>query len=180
MSEIMTQGRANEVEFTCEIVAAYVTNNILPSGDVPQFIQNIYSSIASISAQHNETLGQNKLVLQPAVETGPQPAPELKVQPRQEMAPDTKDSSPSLPSSGAISIRKSLANPEYIISMIDGKPYKLLARQLARYGLTPDQYRKHFKLPSDYPVVAPAYSERRRNFAIKSGLGSKERVRTKK
>lgn len=71
----------------------------------------------------------------------------------------------------AVSIRKSLSNPEVIISMIDGKPYKMLKRHLGLNGMTPDQYRAEFGLPSDYPMTAPAYSETRRNLAVKIGLG---------
>ncbi len=37
----------------------------------------------------------------------------------------------------AVSVRKSLASKDHIISMIDGKPYKTLRRHLATNGLTP-------------------------------------------
>ena len=73
----------------------------------------------------------------------------------------------------AVSVRKSLASREHIISLIDGKPYKSLKRHLSGHGLTPDQYRKRYGLKKDYPMVAPAYSETRRAFAQKIGLGRK-------
>jgi len=73
----------------------------------------------------------------------------------------------------AISVRKSLASPEYIISMIDGKPYRTLKRHLSTHGLTPADYRNRYKLPADYPMVAPAYSEARRDTAKRLGLGRK-------
>jgi predicted transcriptional regulator len=73
----------------------------------------------------------------------------------------------------AVSVRKSLASPDHIISMIDGKPYKMLRRHLARHGLTPEQYRERFNLKPDYPMVAPTYSNSRRTFAQKIGLGRK-------
>ena len=75
----------------------------------------------------------------------------------------------------AVSARKSLANPDVIISMIDGKPYKALRRHLTTNGLTPDQYRERYNLKADYPMVAPTYSEARRAMAHKIGLGSKGR-----
>ena len=62
----------------------------------------------------------------------------------------------------AISVRKSLASADFILSLIDGKPYKTLKRHLAQHGLTPEQYRERYKLPKSYPMVAPAYSEARR------------------
>lgn len=75
----------------------------------------------------------------------------------------------------AVSARKSLASRDHIISMIDGKPYKTLRRHLARHGLTPEQYRERYKLKSDYPMVAPNYSEHRRAMAHKIGLGARGR-----
>lgn len=73
----------------------------------------------------------------------------------------------------AVTARKSLANPEHIISMIDGKPYKALRRHLATHGLSPDEYRERYGLKPDYPMVAPAYSDSRRAMAKQIGLGRK-------
>ena len=73
----------------------------------------------------------------------------------------------------AVTVRKSLANPEFIISLIDGKAYKTLKRHLSNHGLTPEQYRERYGLKADYPMVAPAYAETRRALAKKIGLGRK-------
>ncbi len=73
----------------------------------------------------------------------------------------------------AVSSRKSLANKDHIISMIDGKPYKTLRRHLSTNGLTPDEYRERYGLKKDYPMVAEAYSQSRREMAKKIGLGRK-------
>ncbi|WP_426255696.1 MucR family transcriptional regulator [Sphingomonas sp. DC2300-3] len=74
----------------------------------------------------------------------------------------------------AVSVRKSLASPDHIISMIDGKPYRTLRRHLSTNGLTPDEYRQRYNLKADYPMVAPNYSESRRAMARKIGLGRKK------
>jgi predicted transcriptional regulator len=73
----------------------------------------------------------------------------------------------------AVTARKSLANPDFIISMIDGKPYKTLRRHLSTNGMTPDEYRERYGLKADYPMVAANYSESRRAMAHKIGLGRK-------
>ena len=73
----------------------------------------------------------------------------------------------------AVSVRKSLASKDHIISMIDGKPYKTLRRHLATNGLTPGQYRERYNLKADYPMVAETYSESRREMAKRIGLGRK-------
>jgi predicted transcriptional regulator len=75
----------------------------------------------------------------------------------------------------AVSVRKSLASPDHILSMIDGRPYKTLKRHIGSHGLTPAEYRERFKLPSDYPLVSRNYSEHRRNVAARLGLGRKVR-----
>jgi predicted transcriptional regulator len=49
----------------------------------------------------------------------------------------------------------------------------MLRRHLARHDLTPDAYRAKWGLPSDYPMVAPAYSAERSAFAKALGLGRK-------
>ena len=78
----------------------------------------------------------------------------------------------------AVSVRKSLANPDKIISLIDGKPYSMLKRHLGQHGLTPAEYRERYNLPKDYPMIAPAYAERRRSIAKEIGLGVKRAVET--
>jgi predicted transcriptional regulator len=73
----------------------------------------------------------------------------------------------------AVTARKSLASPDHIISLIDGKPYKTLRRHLSTNGLTPEEYRARYNLKADYPMVAPSYSEARRTMAKSIGLGRK-------
>ena len=76
----------------------------------------------------------------------------------------------------AVSVRKSLARRDAIISLVDGKPYKTLRRHLAGHGLTPETYRERYGLKADYPMVAPDYSEARRSMAKQIGLGRKPKA----
>jgi predicted transcriptional regulator len=48
-----------------------------------------------------------------------------------------------------------------------------MKRHLAGRGLTAAQYREKWGLPSDYPMVAPAYAAQRSELAKKMGLGRK-------
>lgn len=86
---------------------------------------------------------------------------------------ETEVAEPQADYTPAVSVRKSLASRDHIISMIDGKPYKTLRRHLATHGLTPEQYRERYNLKSDYPMVAENYSESRRAMAKQIGLGRK-------
>lgn len=81
---------------------------------------------------------------------------------------ETVEAAPQLP---AVSIRASI-KPEYLICLEDGKKMKLLKGYLKRvYGLSPGEYREKWNLPADYPMVAPAYTARRRELAMEIGLG---------
>jgi predicted transcriptional regulator len=85
-------------------------------------------------------------------------------------APEAPPAAPPVP---AVPIRKSVT-PEAIICLEDGKPFKSLKRHLsAAYGMSPEQYREKWGLPSDYPMVAPAYAEARSALAKSLGLGRK-------
>ena len=93
--------------------------------------------------------------------------------------PQTEETaSPVAECTPATTARRSLSSPDHIVSMIDGKPYKTLRRHLSTHGMTPEQYREHYKLKPDYPMVAPSYSEARRSMAKKIGLGQKGRAAT--
>jgi len=73
----------------------------------------------------------------------------------------------------AVSIKKSI-QPEYLICLECGGKYKSLKKHLrASYDMSPEEYRMKWGLPADYPMVAPAYAERRSNLAKKLGLGRK-------
>jgi predicted transcriptional regulator len=73
----------------------------------------------------------------------------------------------------AVSIKKSVT-PDYIISLENGRKFKSLKRYLrTSHNLSPDEYRKKWGLPADYPMVAPNYAAARSQLAKKLGLGRK-------
>ncbi|MCQ8242466.1 MucR family transcriptional regulator [Rhizosaccharibacter radicis] len=73
----------------------------------------------------------------------------------------------------AVPVKKSVF-PDYIVCLEDGKKLTMLKRHLSsRYNMTPAQYRERWGLPSDYPMVAPNYAERRSALAREIGLGRK-------
>lgn len=71
----------------------------------------------------------------------------------------------------AVPVGKSVQH-DYIVCLEDGKRLKMLKRYLrSTYNMSPEDYRKRWGLPADYPMVAPAYAARRSEFAKKIGLG---------
>ncbi len=75
----------------------------------------------------------------------------------------------------AVPIKRSVT-PNHIVCLEDGKKFKMLKRHLKTdHNMTPKEYRERWGLPSDYPVVAPAYAKQRSVLAKKIGLGTKGR-----
>lgn len=136
------------IELATEITIAWLGNpNSRPAAeDVPQFLRTIHATVTELAGGSSDGVAAA------------------------EDAPAAEEFTP------AVSVRKSLASKDHIISMIDGKPYKTLKRHLAGHGLTPEKYRRRYGLKPDYPMVAPSYSEARRAMAKKIGLGQKGRA----
>jgi predicted transcriptional regulator len=77
----------------------------------------------------------------------------------------------------AVPISRSVQH-DFIVCLEDGKQLKMLKRYLrSRFGLSPEEYRRKWGLAADYPMVAPAYAERRSDFAKQIGLGKGVRRR---
>ena len=71
----------------------------------------------------------------------------------------------------AVPVSRSVQH-DYIVCLEDGKRLKMLKRYLrSHYDMSPEDYRRKWGLPPDYPMVAPAYAARRSDFAKQIGLG---------
>lgn len=128
----------NQVEIkiaalAAQIVAAYVSRNLVPFSEIPELTRSIHATLVDLS---NGT-------------ASPSPA---------ELVP-------------AVSVKKSVTD-EWIVCLEDGKRFKSLKRHLkSAFGLSPEEYRRKWGLPADYPMVAPSYSARRSGLAKQMGLG---------
>jgi predicted transcriptional regulator len=77
------------------------------------------------------------------------------------------------PREPAVSPRSSVKR-DYIVCLDCGAHVKTLKRHLqSAHGLEPRAYRERWGLKQDYPLTAPAYSERRSQMAHDLGLGRK-------
>lgn len=122
------------LEFTADIVSAYVSNNPVPVDQIPSLIASVNKTLKS--------LGQSDVEADPA----------------------------QVPS---INPKRSVQQ-NFIICLEDGLKFKSLKRHLmTHYGMTPEEYREKWKLPRDYPMVAPSYSAERSALAKQMGLGRK-------
>ena len=76
------------------------------------------------------------------------------------------------PLTPAVPVKKSVTR-DYIICLEDGKRFKSLKRHLrSSFNLSPEEYRKKWGLPYDYPMVAPNYAQTRSDLAKSMGLGN--------
>lgn len=137
--------KLNAVELATELTIAWLgnQNNRVAADDVPAFLRSMHSTLTELESGKSADGSE---------------------------ATDGANDEQYEP---AVTVRKSLASKDHIISMIDGKPYKTLRRHLSTNGLTPEEYRARYNLKADYPMVAPTYSETRRAMAKKIGLGRK-------
>ena len=80
---------------------------------------------------------------------------------------------PAAAQAPAVPVKKSVF-PDFIICLEDGKKLKMLKRHLkTSYNMTPADYREKWRLPNDYPMVAPSYANHRSSLAKSIGLGRK-------
>lgn len=80
-------------------------------------------------------------------------------------APEREKAEPAVP------IRRSI-QPDFIVDLFTGKRFKSLKRHLRTvHNMTPEEYRAHWGLPKDYPMVAPNYAKARSDLAKQMGLG---------
>lgn len=86
---------------------------------------------------------------------------------------ETEGVSPNPKKIAAVSVKDSIT-PEYLICLEDGMRFRTLKRHLRqKYNMTPEDYRKKWGLPANYPMVAPSYSTKRSNLAKIAGLGTR-------
>lgn len=129
----------NPVELAAEIVSAYVSNNSVPSSELPALLNDVHAAIVRVASGAPPVVAE---ALKPAVPP-----------------------------------KKSITS-EYIVCLEDGRKFKSLKRHLrTQYNLSPEEYREKWGLPSDYPMVAPAYAKARSALAKQMGLGQQRRRR---
>ncbi len=130
-------------------------NSVLPTHDVLRMTSEIVSSFVSNNPVTTESLPD---VIRSVYRTVSSLNGTVEARPEEKLKP-------------AVPVSKSVSE-DYIVCLEDGRKLKMLKRYLrSRYDMSPDEYRRRWSLPADYPMVAPSYTERRSEFAKKIGLG---------
>ncbi len=138
----------NVLDYTREIVSAYVGNTQLAAEEIVPLIESVYATLDRLQEdQLHRQLGSQVI--------------------------ENQDKHQRLRSTNrpAVPIEDSI-HDDYVICLEDGKKLKTLRRHLkAAFGMTPEDYRHRWGLSDDYPMVAPNYSKRRSELANQIGLG---------
>lgn len=158
-----------------ELVTAFVDKHSLTAAELPVLLTGVFNAIAAFGTQapadadaETESL---EITSAPATNTPDTLAPENeKVEAALEAQMPPAQTENPVP---AVGVSESISDPDFIISLITGEKLKTLKRHLRTHGLTAAEYRDRYGLPSDYPFVAPSYSNMRRNVAQKMGLGKR-------
>lgn len=142
------------VKYTAEIVKAYVYRNEIPHKEIVGLMGAVHQSLLEMSGGG---------VFEESLET------EGVMQVAAESTSRRKESVPFVHPDQAVS-------RDAIVCLICGKNNKAIRGHLTRtHGMDIKSYLQMFSLPVDFPMVAPSYSERRRQLAIDAGLGEKLR-----
>ncbi|MBP8232112.1 MAG: MucR family transcriptional regulator [Rhizorhabdus sp.] len=143
----------NITPLVASIVATYVGSHRFNPMDIPQLIEAVHGAL---------------IRLEPAAPTAPVAAASRAAQPRSNQLGATR-TAPAVP------IERSVT-PEFLICLEDGKRFKTLKRHLREaFGMSPEEYRAKWRLPPDYPMVAPTYAKQRSEISKAVGLGSMTR-----
>ena len=138
-------------------LAADVIKTMIANGQVPapEMLPDLLAAVGAALS------GLRRLDMPVSMGTQQRPAP-----------PPTFRTAVELGQKPAVPVRESVT-PEAIICLEDGKPMKMLRRHIWRlYGLTPEDYRRKWGLPSEYPLVAPNYAKQKSKYARHVGLGT--------
>ncbi|MBS1035557.1 MucR family transcriptional regulator [Gluconobacter cerinus] len=155
----LTEAEINRLSTQAAI--AYMARNSLGS---PEEITKIMDKVRENLKNNTAITVQTKQIEQKKEE-------EQEQKQEQERLPAPNPKLTRDPSNPAVDPKKSVFD-EHIICLEDGKEMKMLKRHLMnKYDLTPEAYRRRWGLPNDYPMSAPATTQKRSQGAIERGFG---------
>ena len=123
------------IEMTSQIIAAYVVNNAIAPEQLPGIIKSTHVALLELK----------------------QSMPNA---PKENIAPPPPPHRPCTPLP-AVPVEESVVK-SHIVCLEDGKKFKSLKKHLAiHHKMSPEQYRKKWGLPPNYPMTAPVYTDTR-------------------
>ena len=137
------------IKHTTEIVKSYLSHNRVAPQDVTGLIESVHQSLLTLSAGDT-----------PSSEPG-----EFSPQPLSSPSEPVERWVPAVPIDQAVT-------EDTIYCLICGKASKAIKGHLTKtHRIDIPTYRASFGLAKDFPMVAPSYSETRRQLALAAGQG---------
>lgn len=145
------------VEYTSEIVTSYLSRNRMAAQDVTDLIEVVHHTLVSLSS--GASVDREPGAFEDLLETGPL----LGVSERA----GSRVAVPCVPVDQAVT-------RESVFCLICGKASKAIKGHLTKtHHMDIPTYRATYGLPKDFPMVAPAYSETRRQLALDAKSGER-------
>ena len=163
MNRPQSNGDAEIVRCTARIVMGYVAGNRLSADDLATLITTVSKALRS----------PRDLKVAPAAPVIAPPVPEVSY-----VASDYPR--PQVPAR-LLSLKEIADSVQetYLVCFEDGEHYRMLARHLRLFGLTPDAYREKWGLPDNYPMMPAADLKHRAELARQRQLGKYDRSTAK-
>ena len=163
MNRPQSNGDAEIVRCTVRIVMGYVAGNRLSADDLATLITTVSKALRT---PRDVEVAPAASVIAPAVpevsyvaSDYPRPQVPARLLSRKEIADSVQET--------------------YLVCFEDGEHYRMLARHLRLFGLTPDAYREKWGLPDDYPMMPAADLKHRAALARQRNLGKHDRSTAK-
>jgi predicted transcriptional regulator len=162
----MTDLNRHLLTLSAQIVAAHSANNEVGIEVLPIVIRNVYNTLADLGPADLQD---------PVVVSYPHTVQNESHHDHDEHDPGHAHNVYVHPTYGQT------VYSDHLICMEDGLTMKMLKRHLLTvHGMSPDEYRAKWGLPSNYPMVAAEYAKLRSSLALQSGLGLKPEDRPSK
>ena len=160
------------LSLAAQIVSAHVGNNATSTDTLPALIRDVYRTLSEVG---HETGAPAARPPAPARAVPMREAEDLDgaEEHEQHNGHDGHIHQP-IPDGGQTVF------DDHLVCMDCGLPMKMLKRHLITvHAMTPEEYRKKWNLPSDYPMVTSSYAALRSSLAKQSGLGKRPEVKSK-
>jgi predicted transcriptional regulator len=165
-------------ELVAQVAAAYFANSHVSVADIPTVMRSIAVGLAVDAKRRpaeEAAPAPEASAPPPAASAAAMVVPAAAPQAETQAAPAAPE--PQAGRAGgkpsAAQVRGSIRH-DALISFEDGRPYKMLRLHLKTHGLTPDEYRRKWGLPDDYPMTAASHSAARSAIARRFGFGGRK------
>lgn len=156
------------VDLAADLTRSYASNGQLSASEVATYFHETLAGLQGTAMQSPDVVDTTEGNCVSPANMEEEPAVESSNDPNTV----SEDLLPAVP------VERSV-NPDYIVCLEDGKRFKMLKRHLRNsYGMTPEEYRRKWGLPEDYPMVAPNYSSWKSKYAKATGFGNRKTTQT--